>query len=154
LHRSDNQELARELVARIREKKGVPLLVLTKARVNEDERMTVMLNVVPVAAGTRPVEALEDQSRKLTVALHEWELLDGPSPLTRSGISGAEMTDRHLLRTREGRESAVRQTMRLFVRGAQGVFVSVMWQESRAQRPPEATGMLEALEFYAPSSKH
>jgi hypothetical protein len=130
---------------------SVVFFVMGKRTYAKGEQLTVTLSIGPAAPEDKP--PLRFMNRQVTNrSTHEaWLLLDKPAPITRSGVDGAEMTDRYILRTRDGITSTIRQTLRMFIRGDHAFLVTVMWDDARGDRPGEATAALDAISFYAPT---
>ena len=152
---SANPRLTASLQNRAPEKKGLPLLTLSK-EVAPGDSLTLTLTATVLPADATVAELLTQQQKVMADNLQAFTITDGPRPHDVDGVQGLELSDRYALRS--GAEvHKVASTMRLFVRKGLAFAIVAVWNDEAshattaapaADPVSEARALLDGLHFY------
>jgi hypothetical protein len=138
-----NPHLQADLRKHASEKKGIPLLTLTQADVQDPLNLT--LSVVVVPADATALELLTHEQTVMSENLSAFETTSGPKDLMLDGVAGVEMTTHYTDRSHVRAASR----LRLYVRNGLATLVVTVWPEAASGRADEATRLLDGLHFFA-----
>jgi hypothetical protein len=142
---SASPRLTASLESRAPEKKGLPLLTLTKEFAPSDA-LTLTLTATVLPADATVAELLTQQQAVMNANLEGFAVTDGPRPHDVDGVQGLELSDHYALRS--GAEvHKVASTMRLFVRKGLAFAIVAVWNDG-ASHADEARALLDGLHFY------
>ncbi len=146
---SANPRLTAALESRASQKKGLPLLTLSKETSQKGDGLTLTLTATVVPPTTTPAELLTQQQAVMKDNLATFAVTDGPREHVQDGVAGIELADRYGLR---GATETLKMAsvMRLHVRAGLAITLVAVWPESApTEREVEAHGLLDGLHFYA-----
>jgi hypothetical protein len=151
LKRLDDRQRGLEMaVSSMQARRNVPLLALRKAVIHgTEDRITVLIQVVDVPAGSDPLTLLAERKPGLQKTFEKFVVVEDVHAIARDGVRGAEFTEEHDLPLRDGAKEHMGITRQFFVRGGHVFLLSVTWIGQGATRPPEVAPMLEILTFQA-----
>ena len=149
LKRLDDRQRGLEMaVSSMQARRNVPLLALRKGVIHgTQDRITVLIQVVDVPAGSDPLTLLAERKPGLQKTFERFVVVEDVHAISRDGVRGAEFTEEHDLPLRDGAKERMDVTRQFFVRGGHVFLLSVSWIGQGAARPPEVAPMLEILTF-------
>jgi len=142
---SASPRLTASLQNRAPQKKGLPLLTLSK-EAKPGDSLTVTLTASIVPADATAAELLNQQQAVMHENLESFTITDPPRELVQDNVHGLELGDRYGLRA--GSEvRKVASKMRLYVRKGLAFAIVVVWSDGESHND-EARALLDGLHFY------
>jgi len=142
---SASPRLTASLESRAPQKKGLPLLTLSKD-LGPGDALTLTLTAMVLPADATVAELLAQQQAVMSTNLEGFAVTDGPRPHDVDGVQGLELSDRYALRS--GAEvHKVASRMRLFVRKGLAFAIVAVWNDG-ANHADEARTLIDGLHFY------
>jgi hypothetical protein len=137
---SANPHLQGELVKRASEKKGIPLLVLSR----ESGGLNSTLSVVVVPADATAPELMTHQQTVMSENLGSFETTSAPKAIIIDGVHGTTMSTRY-----DDHGKKVDSQVRLFVRNGLATLAVAVWPDApNGQGAEDAARLLDGLHFY------
>lgn len=141
---SANPRLTADLQNRGSQKKGIPLLSLSKETSDPKDGLTITLTAAMVPKDATAAELLTQQQSVMASNLDGFTITDAPKEHAQDGVPGLELADKYALRG-----SKVSSVMRLHVRGGLAFMTVAVWPDTAPEgRSIEARNMLDGLKFY------
>jgi hypothetical protein len=149
---SANPRLTASLEQRASDKKGLPLLTLSKDKPIAGDGLTLTLTVAKVPVDVAPVELIAEQKTVMSENLAEFAVVDGPKDISIDGVAGSELTDVYSTNG-SANPVKVKAVLRLFIRRGLAFVLAAVWPQSAPpERETEARAMIAGLRFYPPTA--
>lgn len=145
---SANPRLVAALEKRASQKKGIPLLSLTKETTERGDGLTVLISVTLVPKDATASEVLAQQKTTMGDNLEGFSVAEDASERTVDGVKGTEMGVKYILRA-GGAATRMASFLRIYVREGVAYLAVAAFPESSG-RTEEARLVLDGLHFYAP----
>jgi hypothetical protein len=125
------------------DRKGFPLLALSKETTERGDGLSLTLTVTTVPKDANAIELLTQQRDVMSENLHDFAITEEPPPRDLDGVSGAEIVDRYALPS-----GPVASRLRMYVRDGLAFIAVAVWPEGAKSRADEARILLDGLHFY------
>ncbi len=147
---SANPRLTAALQSRAPQKKGLPLLTLSKEP-KPGDTLTLTLTATIVPTDATVTELLAQQQSVMKENLESFTALDMPREHVQDNVRGLELSDRYALRSGNDVRK-VASTMRLYVRDGLAFAIVAVWSDG-TDHADEARGLLDGLHFTVPDAR-
>ncbi len=149
---SANPRLTAALEQRASDKKGLPLLTVSKTTTAVGDGLTLTLTVAKVPADATSSELIDEQKLVMSENLAEFAVVGGQKDLALDGVSGSELTDVYSTGGSGGLVKT-KAVLRLFIRhGLAYALVAVWPQSAPPERETDARALIAGLHFYPPTT--
>ncbi|MEO7112072.1 MAG: hypothetical protein ABI183_16635 [Polyangiaceae bacterium] len=149
---SANPRLTASLEQRASDKKGLPLLTLSKETTSPGDGLTLTLTVATVPIDATAAELIAEQKTVMSENLAQFAVVGGPNDISVDGVAGSELTDVYSTNGSAGPVKS-KAVLRLFIRrGLAFVLVAVWPQSAPPERETDARALIAGLRFYPPTA--
>ncbi|MEO8878681.1 MAG: hypothetical protein ABI461_24035 [Polyangiaceae bacterium] len=147
-----NPRLTASLEQRGAEKKGLPLLTLSKETTALGDGLTLTLTAARVPADATSAELLAEQRNVMIANLADFTVVDGPKDISLDGVPGTELADTYSAHASSG-PVKTKAVLRLYIRHGLAFVLVAGWPGTApTDRETEARSLLAGLHFYPPTA--